>query len=91
MTATTITAYECDRCGNRLDVRDDGSAHQYYDWGRITVQQSNGPIKIGRGPVNSLSPMDICPSCIGKLARWWDVRVSKGQSKADTMGGEIEP
>ena len=58
----------CDRCKKvTLDVRE--YPHDYHDWGRILMNQINGPFSISEG---FNTPLDVCEYCVASLKDWWD-------------------
>lgn len=68
MAKSTFQVLKCDRCD---DVIEDRSGMEIYAWGRINVEQVNGPLRIGGGGQKPVF-FDICPKCLREVCTWFD-------------------
>jgi len=67
MAQHSIPVLICDRCGKLSEARE---ASDHFAWGRIHVEQVNGPLGIGRGGQKPLFK-DICPACLKWAVEWF--------------------
>jgi hypothetical protein len=68
-TSETITHYQCDRCGRKIDGPHDER------WATIFVQL-DGPADDATFPIG-VGHQDICPSCTASFRKWWKVVVKE--------------
>jgi hypothetical protein len=61
---------KCDRCGAIADIPPMAPSYEY-EWGRIRVEQCNGPKLIGGQKEPDPAFRDLCPACLNDVYGWF--------------------
>lgn len=58
----------CDRC-KKVTLNTKEWPNDYHDWGKVLMNQINGPFSISEG---FNTPLDVCEYCVVSLKAWWE-------------------